>query len=613
MINRVNKKLLLVLIDIILIATSYFLVILTVREGSYMSHFLSYRTLNTIILTASIFIIMMFITGVYSYLWIYAVMKDFFICFMVCIPAAILTYVISFIDSAVFLPYKYILASGFLAAIFIVGIRITIKIVYTMIREQFKINENKSKNLLIIGAGSASALAIRSINDDKEHKYNIVGTIDDDVKKIGFRVYGVKVLGSRYDIKEICEEYKVEEILFAIPSIGEKDKLEILDICSETSCKIKIMPRAVSAFDKIEIKKDIRDVQLEDLLQRDIVNLQIDKINEYINGSVALVTGGGGSIGSELCRQIASFNPKKLIIVDIYENNAYDIQNELLKEYPEMELEVLIASVRDIGRMEKIFDRFKPDVVFHAAAHKHVPLMEESSGEAIKNNVCGTLNVCLCADKYNVKKMVLISTDKAVNPTNIMGASKRICEMIVQAIDKRSKTDFVAVRFGNVLGSNGSVVPLFQKQIIAGGPVTVTHKEVTRYFMLIPEAAQLVLDAATYAKGGEIFVLDMGKPVKIYDLAKKMIKLSGYEVDKDIEIKVTGLRPGEKLYEELLMNEEGLTSTANKKIFIAKPSDFDFDTLKAEIEILNKLANEESISELRDYMKKIVPTFKEAM
>ncbi len=613
MINKVNKKLLLTLLDIILIAASYFLVILTVREGSYMSYFMTYKTLNTIILTVSIFIIMMYLTGVYGYLWVYAVLRDFFICFMVCIPATVITYVVSFIDTELFLPYKYILASGFLAAVLIVGIRLAIKIVYTMIREQYKMHENNGKKLLIIGAGSASALAIRSINDDKDYKYNIVGTIDDDVKKIGFRVYGVKVLGSRYDIKEVCEDYGVEEILFAIPSISEKDKLEILDICSETSCKIKIMPSAVSTFDKIEIKKDIRDVQLEDLLQRDVISLQFDKINDYINGSVALVTGGGGSIGSELCRQIASFNPKKLIIVDIYENNAYDIQNELNSMYPDMEFVVLIASVRDLGRMDKIFDKFKPDIVFHAAAHKHVPLMEESSGEAIKNNVCGTLNVCRCADKHNVKKMVLISTDKAVNPTNIMGASKRICEMIVQAIDKRSETDFVAVRFGNVLGSNGSVVPLFQKQIIAGGPVTVTHEEVTRYFMLIPEAAQLVLDAATYAKGGEIFVLDMGNPVKIYDLAKKMIKLSGYEVGKDIEIKVTGLRSGEKLYEELLMDEEGLTSTANKKIFIAKPSEFDFDSLVSEIEILNKLADEENILELRNYIKKMVPTFNEVL
>ncbi|MGL5479614.1 MAG: UDP-N-acetylglucosamine 4,6-dehydratase family protein, partial [Clostridium sp.] len=388
-------------------------------------------------------------------------------------------------------------------------------------------------------------------------------------------------------------------------------KKEIIEECQKTSAKIKIIPGVYEIMGgKISLSK-MRDVDLKDLLGREEVELDKIGVSSYLEGKTVLVTGGGGSIGSELCRQIANFNPKKLLILDIYENSAYDIQNELRMNYKDLDLFTIIASVRDKKRIRKIFKEYSPDVVFHAAAHKHVPLMEDNSEEAIKNNVVGTLNVCEVCDEFNVDKFVLISTDKAVNPTNIMGATKRLCEMIVQAMNKKSKTDYVAVRFGNVLGSNGSVIPLFKNQIKNGGPVTLTHKEIIRYFMLIPEAAQLVLQAGAFAKGGEIFILDMGEPVKIYDLAKKLIKLSGFEPEVDIKIEVTGLRPGEKLYEELLMNEEGLTETENNKIFIGVPSEFDINELKLKINDLLKVAVNEDKESLKVKMKEVVPTFKE--
>ena len=610
MIQKINKKLLLVLIDILFVFLAYFLIIFVARED-YLEFFLSAKTLNSIVIMAFGFFLALNIVKFYSYIWVYTGVKEYFFCFMGCLLADILLTILSALFKGHFLPPKYMFTAGILSTSFVVGSRASVKVIYTLLKGYYRETEKNLTNLLVIGAGDAAALAIRQILREYGNKYHIVGSIDDDIRKSGNRVYGVKVLGTREDIKKVSKKYGVDEILFAIPSCSDRDKHEILDICSETGCKLRVMPGNIAFMNRIELKKDIRDIQVEDLLQRDRIELDEDKISNYIKGNVALVTGGGGSIGSELCRQIARYSPKQLIIVDIYENNAYDIQNELLNDYKDLKLEVLIASVRDIERLDKIFEKYKPDVVFHAAAHKHVPLMEDSSGEAIKNNVKGTLNTCICADKHKVKKFVLISTDKAVNPTNIMGASKRICEMIVQAINEKSETEFVAVRFGNVLGSNGSVVPLFKKQIENGGPVTVTHQDITRYFMLIPEAAQLVLEAATFAKGGEIFVLDMGKPVRIYDLATKMIKLSGFEIGKDIEIKITGLRPGEKLYEELLMSEEGLASTANKKIFVGKPSHVVFENLVKDIDKLMELAQSESTEELRNKMKEVVPTFKE--
>ena len=371
------------------------------------------------------------------------------------------------------------------------------------------------------------------------------------------------------------------------------------------------MPGVAEMIDgKFHINK-IRDVDVEDLLGRESIKLDHEGIADYLEGKVVLVTGGGGSIGSELCRQIAKFDPQKLIIFDIYENNAYEIQNELKRNYPKLDLITLIGSVRDKARLKKVYTNYNPQVVFHAAAHKHVPLMEDSPSEAIKNNVVGTFNVAKLASEHNVERFVLISTDKAVNPTNVMGATKRMCEMIIQSIDKISKTEFVAVRFGNVLGSNGSVVPLFKRQIASGGPVTLTHKDITRYFMTIPEAAQLVLQAGAYAEGGEIFVLDMGEPVKIYELAENLIKLSGFEPHKDIKIEVTGLRPGEKLYEELLMNEEGLTETRHKKIFIGKPGEFELGDVERKINELLSIAINGSEEKLREKLKEYVTTYKE--
>lgn len=467
------------------------------------------------------------------------------------------------------------------------------------------------KRVLIIGAGHTGIMVIKELRRHPELRLRPVALLDDDINTHGSQIMGVKVHGGHDKVQEIARRFDIDEIILAIPNAPRKVQSAILNECKKTRCKLKILPSISSLINEDVTIKNIRNVQIEDLLGREPVNLDVDGICDYITNQVVLVTGGGGSIGSELCRQIARYNPKQLLVLDIYENNAYELQQELKMEHPQLNLKVLIASVRDAARIESIFSTYKPSVVFHAAAHKHVPLMEENPQEAVKNNVFGTLNVVECADKYGVRRFVMISTDKAVNPTNIMGATKRLCEMIIQGMNKKSKTEYVAVRFGNVLGSNGSVIPLFKKQIAAGGPVTVTHPEITRFFMTIPEAVQLVLQAGAMAKGGEIFVLDMGQPVKIADLAKDLIRLSGFEPDVDIEIKYTGLRPGEKLYEELLMAEEGLTATKHEKIFIGKPMDIDMDELKNELEKLRFIAtgSNESIIE---FIKELVPTYKSA-
>ena len=436
---------------------------------------------------------------------------------------------------------------------------------------------------------------------------NVVCVIDDNPSKTGKYIRGVRIVGDRTKIKEAAKKYDVDEIMLAIPSADNKDTRDILRICNETTCKLKVLPGVYQLInDEVSVSK-LREVSIEDLLGRDTVKIDIDSIAGYVRGKSVLVTGGGGSIGSELCRQIAAHNPRMLIIFDIYENNAYDIQQELKKKYPKLRLEVLIGSVRNTKRIESVMDLYRPDVVYHAAAHKHVPLMEDSPNEAIKNNVFGTLNVAKAADQYGVKKFILISTDKAVNPTNIMGASKRLCEMIVQSFDKKSKTEFVAVRFGNVLGSNGSVIPLFKKQIQNGGPITITHPDIIRYFMTIPEAVSLVLQAGAYAHGGEIFVLDMGKPVKILDMAKNLIKLSGLEPNVDIEIKFIGLRPGEKLYEEMLMKEEGMQTTPNKMIHIGKPIELSQDFFD-QLDYLYQVAYDED-SNIRKEVHQMVDTY----
>ncbi len=474
-------------------------------------------------------------------------------------------------------------------------------------------SSKKSNNLLIIGAGMSAREIILTIKNHMPERYNIVGLIDDDLAKLNHKISGVKVIGTRFDIQNIVSKYNVDLIFFAINRIDAINRRKILEICQDTNVKTRILPTTEKIIDKQGAMNSLRDVEIEDLLGREVIDFQDKNVKSTIKNKVVLVTGGGGSIGSELCRQIAQYSPKKLIIFDIYENNLYDIEMELKSEYNKLSIEAIVGSVRDKERLENVFSTFNPELVFHAAAHKHVPLMENSPLEAIKNNVFGTYNVVNCADKYEVEKFVLISTDKAVNPTNIMGASKRLCEMIVQTKDKHSKTDFVAVRFGNVLGSNGSVIPLFKKQIAKGGPVTVTHREITRFFMTIPEAVQLILQAQTHASGGEIFVLDMGEPMKIYDLAVSLIKLMGYEPNVDIPIKVTGLRPGEKLYEELLMAEEGLSATKHNKIFISNPLEIDEEELKKNLESLKKLDYDTKygVNKVVSLMKRAVPTYKD--
>lgn len=469
-------------------------------------------------------------------------------------------------------------------------------------------NKNNSISVMVIGAGEAANLIIKEIVNSNFSTMVIRCIIDDDSGKWGRFIQGIKVVGGRDKIIESADIFGIDEIIVAMPSISRKEMSEILDICKETNCKLRSLPGMYQLVNgEVSVSK-LRDVEVEDLLGRDPIEVDLDSILGYVQGKRVLVTGGGGSIGSELCRQIASHRPAQLIIVDIYENSAYDVQQELQTDYPELDLVVLIASVRNTNRINWIFEHYKPEIVYHAAAHKHVPLMEASPNEAVKNNVFGTWKTVQAAALNGTKRFVMISTDKAVNPTNIMGASKRICEMIIQTFNKHYDTEFVAVRFGNVLGSNGSVIPLFKKQILAGGPVTVTHPDIIRYFMTIPEAVSLVLQAGAYAKGGEIFVLDMGKPVKILDLAKNLIRLSGFRVDEDIKIEFTGLRPGEKLYEELLMAEEGMKETANKLIHIGKPIELDEMKFFVQLKELKEASKNED-EDIRELIKEIVPTY----
>ncbi|MCR4788106.1 MAG: polysaccharide biosynthesis protein [Lachnospiraceae bacterium] len=481
---------------------------------------------------------------------------------------------------------------------------------YRFLRSQKHKNRNRKNTIsvMVIGAGEAANTIIKEIVNSNFSTMIVRCIIDDDKGKWGRFIQGIKVQGGRDRIIECAETFEIDEIIIAMPSSSRQTISEILEICKETNCKLRSLPGMYQLVNgEVSVAK-LRDVEVEDLLGREPIEVDIDSILGYVSGKRVLVTGGGGSIGSELCRQIASHKPAQLILLDIYENSAYDVQQELIAKYPGLNLTVLIASVRNTNRINSIFETYKPEIVYHAAAHKHVPLMETSPNEAIKNNVFGTWKTAQAAAMNGTKRFVMISTDKAVNPTNIMGASKRICEMIIQTFNRHFETEFVAVRFGNVLGSNGSVIPLFKKQIMQGGPVTVTHPDIIRYFMTIPEAVSLVLQAGAYAKGGEIFVLDMGKPVKILDLAKNLIRLSGYKVDEDIKIEFTGLRPGEKLFEELLMDEEGLTETANRSIFIGKPIELDEDEFFSELKVLKDAASVED-ADIRALVKKIVPTY----
>lgn len=530
----------------------------------------------------------------------------FMACFCAIIPASILL---------MFANYNMNIVFYIVNTLMIIVAMVSLRIVYRtmrriVIKSEVIQNADQSTKVLIVGAGEAGNMIVRELFKNTNLKKIPVAVVDDDKNKQGKYVYDVPVVGKIDDIEEIVKTHSIQEIIICIANINPKRKKEIINICKKTNLKIKTIPGIYEIIDgKVNVTK-LRDVQIEDLLGRNQIEINLNDMHGIIKNKVVMVTGGGGSIGSELCRQIAKYEPKQLIILDIYENNAYDIQQELIRHYhKDLNLKVLIASIRDEEKMNTIFEKYKPEIVFHAAAHKHVPLMEDSPCEAVKNNVFGTLNVAKLSSKYKVKKFVLISTDKAVNPTNIMGATKRCCEMIIQSLNKTSDTEFVAVRFGNVLGSNGSVVPLFKKQIEEGGPVTVTHEEVTRFFMTIPEAVSLVLQASAMAKGGEIFVLDMGEPVKIIDLARNLIKLSGYEPNVDINIEVTGLRPGEKLYEEVLMDEEGLTRTSNDQIRIGKPIKIDEAEFKRELSMLKRVAENNQDEKVDLIMKSIVPTY----
>ena len=605
-----NRNLLLIVFDIIIVVLGYILSLI----------FLDVKDLNVMLLAKEIVIYIVIyelylnIFRLYQNMLEYEVGNDYIKYIFSSMFSIISIYIIGLIIDSPYLSFKI----DVLAGVFISGMMIIYRLFLRSIVNNnsifFITSRKSSTNLLIIGAGMSAREIIITINNSMKSKYNIVGLIDDDISKINHMILGVKVLGTRNDIQRIVEEKDVNLIFLAINHISPMDRKNILNICQETNVKTRVLPTTEAIIDQKGALNSLRDVEIEDLLGRNTIELKNNDISVTIKGKTVLVTGGGGSIGSELCRQIAKYRPGKLIIFDIYENNLYDIEMELRSDYPKLQLEAIVGSVRDINRLNNVFSTYKPNIVFHAAAHKHVPLMENSPLEAIKNNVFGTYNVVNCSDKYSVDKFVLISTDKAVNPTNVMGASKRVCEMIVQAKDKISKTNFVSVRFGNVLGSNGSVIPLFKKQIANGGPVTVTHKEITRFFMTIPEAVQLILQALTCAEGGEIFVLDMGEPVKIYDLAVSLIKLMGYDPDVDMPIKITGLRPGEKLYEELLMSEEGLTSTKHDKIFISKPSDFSVEQLDKNLDRLKKLEydNKYSSEKVIDMMRKIVPTYKDS-
>ena len=507
------------------------------------------------------------------------------------------------------MPRSYYVFYWFLLTVTISGIRFGYRILRILNNKRAAIvGKNQRINTMVIGAGAAGNMILKEIESSQYLNIQAKCIIDDQPGCHGKLLRGVPIVGGRDSILDAVKQYGIDEIIFAIPSANMQTRKEILDICKESGCKLRTLPGMYQLINGDVSVAKLKEVDIEDLLGREPIRINTEEVIGYVSGKVVMVTGGGGSIGSELCRQIASHTPKQLIIVDIYENNAYEIEQELLRKYPELDLAVLIASVRNTNRINKIFETYRPDIVYHAAAHKHVPLMETSPGEAIKNNVFGTYKTALAADRYGTEKFVLISTDKAVNPTNIMGASKRICEMVIQMMNHKSKTSFVAVRFGNVLGSNGSVIPLFKRQIAEGGPVTVTHPEIIRYFMTIPEAVSLVLQAGAYAKGGEIFVLDMGEPVKILDLATNLIKLSGYKPGEDIEIRFTGLRPGEKMYEELLLDEEGLRKTANKMIFIGKPIEFDEERFEEQLEALAKAVKQET-GDIRGIVQEITGTY----
>ena len=606
----------LVILDILCIAFAYYIGIALVTDTFFdLSEYLLNRLIKSVLVSIVVYQFVFHFTKRYNNIIRYETGKDYIIYMILCLISALIVSLIKIIFNIGIANFSSNILAGILIGILVISYRLITReiLVSDVVNRGVIQKRNNRKNLLIIGAGNAANEIIKTINANMKDIYNIIGIIDDNPKRLNFAVSGVKIIGNRNDIIRICKENDVDFIFFSIARIDNENKKQILNICQQTKAKVRILPGMKEIIRDKKLFENLRDVEIEDILGREPVKLDNNNIESLIKGNTILVTGGGGSIGQELCRQIIKYKPKRLVMLDIYENSLYDIEQELKSKYPQIQIDAVIASIRDKKRLEEVFSKYKPYLVFHAAAHKHVPLMENSPLEAIKNNVFGTYNVVNTCDEFNVKKFILISTDKAVNPTNIMGATKRLCEMIVQAKDKVSKTEFAAVRFGNVLGSNGSVVPLFKKQIQEGGPVTVTHKEITRFFMTIPEAVGLVLQAMTYAKGGEIFVLNMGEPVKIYDLAVSLIRLSGLVPNEDIKIEITGLRPGEKLYEEILMNEEGLEKTSHDKIFIAEPMNITMDDINNKFDILTKLLSKEKVqySEIKEKIKEVVPTFKE--
>ena len=605
MTQKRQRIILFIILDIIVLTLCSFLSLGLRFDFNNLPNIYINNVYNYLIFDVVALLIIFGIYKLYLSMWTYASITE-----LISIVYACTTYeIFEFLYKTLLnieMPRSYYLIKIILLIIFISATRYAYRIARTL--RYYADNKKNLIKTMIIGAGEAGRLLITEIGNNPTNFGNkIVCVIDDDKNKVGTYIRGIPVVGNRHKISEEVDKYNIEEIIIAMPSISKEKLSLIVDECQKTKCNIRFLPNVSEMIGKPTMKT-VRPLSYEDFLGRNEIVVDVKEISETITNKVILVTGGGGSIGSELCRQIAKCNPKQLIIFDIYENNAYDIEQELIRNYPDLNLKAIIGSVRDYDRLETVFKEYHPDQVYHAAAHKHVPLMEVSPNEAVKNNCLGTLNTVKLADIYKVKKFVLISTDKAVRPTNIMGATKRICEMIIQTYDKKSKTDYVAVRFGNVLGSNGSVIPLFLKQIENGGPVTVTHKEITRYFMTIPEAVSLILQAGVYAEGGEIFVLDMGSPVKIYDLAKKIIRFKGYEPNVDIPIKVTGLRPGEKLYEELLMDEEGLKETPNKLIHIGRPIEMDDKKFLQNLDKLIEAAYKNK-DDIKEKVAKIVDTY----
>ena len=606
----ITRILLLVVTDMVAVMASSALSLYVRYEFSFMSIEPQFwkAIQDAYLLNVFVTLIIFYIFRLYNSVWRYASdteMVNVVIAVTIC---SIMQPVIFWLLGT-YVPRSFPFFYGFFMAIFTGGVRFSYRFLRMVQNKRLNhFNTPERQNYMIVGAGASGNAILQEVQSSKYLSMHVACFIDDNPGCQGKYLRGVPIVGGREKIAESVEKYDVDEIIIAIPSASRSELKPLLEICKETGRRIQILPGMYQIIKGDVNVSNLREVQIEDLLGRDPIEVNVDEIIGYVRDKVVLVTGGGGSIGSELCRQVARHSPRRLVILDIYENNAYEIQQELRRDYPELDLEVLIGSVRNTMRVDEIFREYRPDIVYHAAAHKHVPLMEDSPNEAIKNNVFGTLKVAAAADRYGTGRFVMISTDKAVNPTNIMGASKRICEMVIQNMNRKSRTEYVAVRFGNVLGSNGSVVPLFKKQIEQGGPVTVTHPDIIRYFMTIPEAVSLVLQAGADAKGGEIVVLDMGEPMKILDLAKNMIELSGYRVNEDIRIEFTGLRPGEKMYEELLMQEEGLKETANRMIYIGRPIEYDDELFERQLERLQEASVNES-QDIRALVREIVPSY----